>query len=104
MKTLITAIFTLLVITVQAQTSIQENTQPKAEQETTVMADVMIAVPMIGNINIKNCDVALQEELKPLTMIKFIRTSESFDQLSEEMEQMMAVSYEGLKEVKMPLQ
>ena len=105
MKTIITTIFTMFVIAVNAQTNdVSTQQQPETTTQAHEVADLMVSIPMIGNISLKNCNAKMQEELKPLTMIKVIKTSETSLPVYSNSEETMAVAYDALKEVTMPLQ
>ena len=73
MKTLIFIFLTFFALTANAQTADVNTTTTNNREATT--ADLMISIPMIGNINIKDCDEKLQEELKPVTIMKVIKVS-----------------------------
>lgn len=104
MKTLITAIFTLFVITTQAQTNNSQTKQSSPNNEITAISDVLLSVPMIGNIELKNCSVELQKALIPLTVLKAIKTTKIYEEQSVKTEEMLADRFDELDEIEMPLQ
>lgn len=78
MKTLALIIFSTLSFFVNAQTA---NTNPVKEAKTTTVAtaekaELLVSIPMIGNITLKNCDTKMQEALEPFTLIKVIKIDE----------------------------
>ena len=104
MKTLITAIFTLFVITTQAQMNNSQTKQSSPNNEITAISDVLLSVPMIGNIELKNCSVELQKALIPLTVLKAIKTTKIYEEQSVKTEEMLADRFDELDEIEMPLQ
>ncbi len=101
MKTLIFIFLTFFAFTANAQTAEVINTIEKTEA---ITADMMISIPMIGNINIKDCDEKMQEDLKPLTIMKVIKIDEAIYFYINEEETILAASFEEIKEIELPLQ
>jgi hypothetical protein len=101
MKTLIFIFLTFFALTANAQTA-DVNTTNNNTQATT--ADLMISIPMMGNINIKDCDEKLQEDLKPVTIMKVIKVEEAIFFYTEEQESIIAASFQEEKEIALPLQ
>ena len=100
MKTLILALLTFFALNANAQTA-DVNTNNNTEATTT---DMMITVPMIGNINLKNCDEKLKEDLKPLSDMKIIKIDDDIYYYIDEEETILALYIEEEKEIEMPLQ
>jgi hypothetical protein len=101
MKTLIFTLLTFFALTANAQTADVNTTNNNTEA---ITADLMISIPMIGNINIKDCDEKLQEDLKPVTIMKVIKIDEAIFFYTEEQESIIAASFQEEKEIALPLQ
>ena len=100
MKTLIFTLLTFFALTANAQTA--DVTTTNSTQTTT--ADLMVLIPMMGNINIKNCDEKLQEDLKPVTIMKVIKVEDAIFFYTEEQESIIAASFQEKNEITLPLQ
>ncbi len=84
MKSLIFTILTFLAITTNAQT-IASNTE----------TDLLLDIPMIGNIKVNNCDEKLVKALKMVTIMKVINKSEEIQFIiNETQEEIFAVSFD----------
>ncbi len=94
MKTLIFALLTFFALTSKAQTADINTNNTEA-----ISADLMISIPMIGNINIKDCDEKLQEDLKPVTIMKVIKVEDAIFFYTEEQESIIAASFQEEKEI-----
>ena len=101
MKTLIFIFLTFFALTANAQTAEVTTTTTINTEATT--ADLMISIPMIGNIKIKDCDEKLQEDLKPVTIMKVIKVEEAIFFSTEEQESIIAASFQEEKEIALPL-
>ena len=103
MKTLIFIFLTFFALTANAQTAEVTTTTTTINTEATT-ADLMISIPMIGNIKIKDCDEKLQEDLKPVTIMKVIKVDEAIFFYTDEQESIIAASFQEEKEIALPLQ
>jgi hypothetical protein len=103
MKTLIFTLLTFFALTANAQTADVTTTTTTNNREATT-ADLMISIPMMGNINIKDCDEKLQEDLKPVTIMKVIKVEEAIFFYTDEQESIIAASFQEEKEIALPLQ
>jgi hypothetical protein len=101
MKNLIFIFLTLCTLTAKAQTADVNTTENNNETRTT---DLMISIPMIGNINIKNCDEKMQEELKFITDIKVIKIDDAIYFYMDKEERILAAHIQEEKEIDLPLQ
>ena len=72
MKTLALIIFTTLSFLANAQTASVDSVKKQNKLEKTEQADLLVSIPMIGNITLKNCDEQLQEDLQPITLLKVV--------------------------------
>ena len=81
MKTLIFIILSFFALGIQAQTADVQKTDNNSEILT---ADLLINVPLLGNINIKKCNEKLQEDLKPLTIMKVVNGTDEIYFIYEE--------------------
>ena len=81
MKTFILVLLTLFTLSAQAQTADVQKSDNNSE---IITADLLISVPMLGNINIKKSDEKLQEDLKPLTIMKVVNDSDEINFYYEE--------------------
>ena len=101
MKTLIFIFLTFFALTANAQTADVTTTTNNTEATT---ADLMISIPMIGNIKIKDCDEKLQEDLKPVTIKKVIKIDDTIYFYTDESETILAASFQEEIEIELPLQ
>jgi hypothetical protein len=81
MKTFILVLLTLFSLSAQAQTADVQKSDNNSE---IITADLLISVPMLGNIYIKKSDEKLQEDLKPLTIMKVVNDSDEINFYYEE--------------------
>ena len=72
MKTLALIIFTTLSFLANAQTASNDSAKKQIKLEKTEQADLLVSIPMIGNITLKTCDKQLQEDLQPITLLKVV--------------------------------
>ena len=103
MKTLIFIFLTFFALTANAQTAEVTTTTTTINTEATT-ADLMISIPMIGNIKIKDCDEKLQEDLKPVTIKKVIKIDDTIYFYTDESETILAASFQEEIEIELPLQ
>jgi hypothetical protein len=88
MKSLIFTILSFLAITANAQT-IASNTE----------IDLIVDIPMMGNIKVDNCDEKLLKALKMITIMKVINKSEKIQFIiNETQEEIFAVSFDKLND------
>lgn len=99
MKTLIFIFFTFIALTSNAQTA-DVNTNTSTDATT----DLIVSIPMIGNITFKNCDKKMQEAFEPITVMKIIKIDEAINFYTEKQESMIAASFQGAKKVALPQQ
>ena len=102
MKTLILTLLTFFALTANAQTADVTTTNNNNTEATT--ADMTIFVPMIGNINLKNCDEKMQEDLKPLSDMKVVKIDDDIYYYIDAEETILALYIQEEKEIEMPLQ
>ena len=102
MKTLIFIFLTFFALTANAQTAEVTTTTTINTEATT--ADLMISIPMIGNIKIKDCDEKLQEDLKPVTIKKVIKIDDTIYFYTDESQTILAASFQEEIEIELPLQ
>jgi hypothetical protein len=102
MKTLILTLLTFFAITANAQTADVTTTTTNNTEATTT--DMTIFVPMMGNINLKNCDEKMQEDLKPLSEMNVIKIDDAIYYYIDEEETILALYIQEEKEIEMPLQ
>ena len=101
MKTLIFIILTFFAFTANAQTADVNKKNNKTEA---ITADLMISIPMIGNIKIKDCDEKLQKDLKPVTIKKVIKIDDTIYYYTDEDQTILAASFQEEIEIELPLQ
>ncbi len=102
MKTLILICLTFFALTANAQTADVNTTTTTYTEATT--ADMMISIPMMGNVTLKNCDKKLQDKLEPITIMKVIKIDEAIHFYQEGQESVLAASFQEEKEIALPLQ
>lgn len=105
MKTIITILFTFVVLAANAQTN--DTSTPSASTKqvpTKELADLKVSIPMIGIIILKNCDANLQDQLNPLTLMTLIKPIDSAVPAQGQFEETIVEAYDALKELPMPLQ
>ena len=73
MKTLALIIFTTLSFLANAQTASNDSAKKQIKLEKTEQADLLVSIPMIGNITLKKIVIKqLQEDLQPITLLKVV--------------------------------
>ena len=100
MKSLLIIFITFFALTANAQTADATTTTTTTTEVATV--DVMISLPMMGNITIENCDKNMEEDLKPITFMKVVNKSDTKYIFVEEAQNAIATSFKKIENVLLP--